>query len=71
MRKDVRMYQVFLVKPYFKNGEKFYSYTQIGVAFKKEDKSSLDLRLDLFPVLITGAFIQLRPVKKGTEEVAA
>jgi hypothetical protein len=71
MKKDVRMYQVFLVKPYFRNGEKFYSYTEIGVAFRKDEKSSIDLKLDLFPVLIAGAFIQLRPVKKEADEVAA
>lgn len=55
-------YQIVLVKPYVKDGEKRFGYTRIGVAFRKNGGDLIDLKLDLFPVITQGAFIQLRPV---------
>ncbi len=55
-------YHVLLVKPYFKDGEKRFGYTRIGVAFRKNMGDLIDIKLDLFPVLTEGAFIQLRSV---------
>ncbi len=62
--KKTRVYQMLLVKPYMKDGEKKFSYTKIGIAFKKIGSNVVDLKLDLFPIMIPGAFIQLRPVSK-------
>ena len=62
MKKEVKIYKMLLVKPYIKNGEKKFSYTEIGVAFKKVGSNVVDLKLDLFPIMIPGAFIQLKPI---------
>ncbi len=56
------MYQMFLVKPYFKEGVKHFSYTNIGIAFKKEGGTTIDMKLEVFPILGDGSFIQLRPM---------
>jgi len=60
---STNVYQMILVKPYQREGEKKYSYTNIGIAFRKENSDVIDMKLDLFPVLVPGAFIQLKPVK--------
>ena len=56
---------MLLVKPYQKEGERKYSYTNIGIAFRKDESDIIDMKLDLFPILIPGAFIQLKPVAKS------
>jgi len=62
------IYQMLLVKPYLRMGEKKYSYTNIGIAFRKGESDIIDMKLDLFPILIPGAFIQLKPVIDKKEE---
>jgi len=62
------IYQMLLVKPYQRMGEKKYSYTNIGIAFRKGESDVIDMKLDLFPILIPGAFIQLKPVIAKKEE---
>ena len=61
------IYQMLLVKPYQREGEKKYSYTNIGVAFRKGESDIIDMKLDLFPILIPGAFIQLKPTLSKEE----
>jgi hypothetical protein len=65
MNKPQTIYQMLLVKPYQKEGERKYSYTNIGIAFRKDESDIIDMKLDLFPILIPGAFIQLKPVAKS------
>jgi hypothetical protein len=67
MNKPQTVYQMLLVKPYQRDGEKKYSYTNIGIAFRKFESDVIDMKLDLFPILIPGAFIQLKPVVKTAE----
>ena len=74
MKEQQTIYQMLLVKPYQREGEKKYSYTNIGVAFKKPKSDVIDMKLDLFPILVPGAFIQLKPVirkesKNNEEEI--
>ena len=64
MKEQQTIYQMLLVKPYQREGEKKYSYTNIGVAFKKPKSDVIDMKLDLFPILVPGAFIQLKPVTR-------
>jgi len=64
MKEQQTVYQMLLVKPYQKEGEKKYSYTNIGIAFKKPKSDVIDMKLDLFPILVPGAFIQLKPVTR-------
>jgi len=68
MNKPQTVYQMLLVKPYQKEGARKYSYTNIGIAFKKEESDIIDMKLDLFPVLIPGAFIQLKPVSSKSKK---
>lgn len=65
MNKPQTVYQMLLVKPYQRQGERKYSYTNIGIAFRKDQSDIIDMKLDLFPILIPGAFIQLKPVTKS------
>jgi hypothetical protein len=67
MNKAQTVYQMLLVKPYQREGEKKYSYTNIGVAFKKDESDIVDMKLDLFPILVPGAFIQLRPIASSKD----
>ncbi len=62
---NYQLYQVLIVKPYTnKEGEKKYSYSNIGVAFKKIGSSILDLKLNMFPIMTDGSFIQLKAIYK-------
>ena len=65
MNKPQTVYQMLLVKPYQREGERKYSYTNIGIAFRKDESDIIDMKLDLFPILVPGAFIQLKPVAKS------
>jgi len=67
---NTTIYQMLLVKPFQKEGEKKYSYTNIGIAFKKDNSDLIDMKLDLFPVLVPGAFIRLKPIKTSKNEEA-
>ncbi len=70
MNKPQTVYQMLLVKPYQREGERKYSYTNIGIAFRKEHSDIIDMKLDLFPILVPGAFIQLKPVAKSKNSEA-